>query len=420
MNAQERMLAHALSKPLVQQSEKEHLKRLLSGGRGDAAFAGLVVGDFLYDYLRIDPLVMEGIDFARAADLSDPLLFADFANRQANLMAVGEGDSLSRLQGYVAERIVAQHMAEAGHEVSFPDAPNQQGYDLLVDGQPFQVKCTQSSSYIQEHLEKYPDIPVIVNAEHAEKFADVPGVYVDPGLSVGAVREMTEGTIADGADILAFEVPWFALAVATAVEIRELYRFRTGLSQAVVNIATDAAGRAGGGLIGAPVVAVIGSAAFGPAGSVVGALAGAVAGGIVGGHIAKTGRAMLMRGESDEVRSAARALAAAAAAEMPGKLDAWRKKQEQVSQLNFRNTENKGAVETVRNWLRKKMHDNEKYFMWQQRRLEHIAKGTGRGDPYDLAREVIDLIGRAGIHQHKLQNEYKALAEALEKLNRRR
>lgn len=420
MNAQEHMLARALSKPLVQQSEEERLRGLLSGGRGDAAFAGLVVGDFLYDYLRIDPLVMEGIDFARAADLSDPLLFADFANRQASLMAVGEGDSLSRLQGYVAERIVAQHMAEAGHEVSFPETSNQRGYDLLVDGQPFQVKCTQSSSYIQEHLEKYPDIPVIVNAEQAERFADVPGVYVDPGLSVGTVREMTKDAIADGADILSFEVPWFALAVATAVEIRELYRFRTGLSQAVVNIATDTAGRAGGGLIGAPLVATIGSAAFGPAGSVVGALAGAVVGGFLGGRIARTGRAMLMRGESDEVRSAARALAAAAAAEMPGKLDAWRKKQEQVSQLNFKSTENQGAVEAIRNWLRKKLRDDERYFMWQQRALERIAEGTGRKDPYDLAREVVDLIGRAGIHQHKLQDEYRALAEALKKLNRRR
>ena len=42
---------------------------------------------------------------------------------------------------------------------------NQAGYDLLVNGEEFQVKCVADISSVSNHFEKYPDIPVFINEE---------------------------------------------------------------------------------------------------------------------------------------------------------------------------------------------------------------------------------------------------------------
>jgi hypothetical protein len=409
-------LLMALDQPLVPQAEEERLRRLLSGGRGDSAFAGLVVGDFLYDYLRIDPVVMEGVDFARAADLSNPLAFAEFANKQATLMAEGAGDSIDRLKGYVAERMVAQHVAAAGYDVSFPESPNQVGYDLLINGQPFQVKCTESAGYLRDHLEKYSDITVIVNAEHAAEFANVPGVYVDPALSVTEVTALTEEGISHGAELLDFELPWIALAVSAAVELRDLYHSRTGLTNSAINVATDTAGRTLLGSFGAKAGGVMAAVIFGPAGSVVGSLGGAIAGGIGGGHLAKLGRAFLVSDESESARKAARDLASSAAAAVPEKLTVWQAKRRKVLELVIADSEHRHEVEQIKDWLEQQMDNDARYFHQRQRELEQIANGTDNANPYELAKRVLDLIGRAGIHPHRLQGELEKMFAAFKKL----
>lgn len=404
--------AVALGSPLFPQSQEQRLLRLLRGSRGDGAFAGLTIGDFLYDYLRIDPLVIEGIDFARAADLSNPLLFAEFASKQAGLMAIGEGDSISRLHGYVAERMVAQHMSAAGHDVSFPAYSNQEGWDLLIDGQPFQVKCTESASYIMEHLEKYPDIPVIVNNEHAEEFSDVPGVYVEPGLSVTEVRSMTETGIEDGAELADFELPWIALAVSTAVELRALCTNRLGFSHAGINILTDTAGRVTGGTIGASAGSILGSFLFGPAGSVIGGLSGVIGGGVGGRRVANIAKVVLVRQESESARVAARTLAEFAAKLVPEKLNVWYGKRQTIEELA------KGSgVGQIREWLLHQMDEDVHYFEQKQRELEKIASESEKVDASALAHQVLNLINSAGIHPHRLQESLRDLFGAIQDLN---
>ncbi len=59
--------------------------KLSAGAKEDLAYAGITLGDFLYDYIRIDPTVVEGIDFARHADLHNFLTFAHFAERHEEL-----------------------------------------------------------------------------------------------------------------------------------------------------------------------------------------------------------------------------------------------------------------------------------------------------------------------------------------------
>jgi uncharacterized protein YcfJ len=413
--ADSRRLEIALESPLVPQAEEQRLRSLLQGSRGNGAFAGLVLGDFLYDYLRIDPLVMEGIDFARAADLSNPLLFAEFASKQASLMVAGEGDSIDRLQGYVAERVVAQHLAAEGYDVSFPEHSNQPGWDLLVDGQAFQVKCTESAAHIQKHLDMYPDIPIIVNVEHAGRFDSVPQVYIEPALSVSEVDSITRAGIADGADLADFELPWIALAVATAVELRDLSRHRTGYAEAITNIATSTVGRAAGGGLGAATGSVLGSFLFGPAGSVIGGLGGAVGGGIGGGWIARTARGVLVSEESDEVRTAARNLAQQAAKLVPRKVGVWKEKRAVIARLDLANEGNQRDADQIRKWLLSRLDADVRYFEQRGRELAQLAAKTDDSDPSELVDRVLNRVRQAAIHPHHLQT---ALGELFEALNR--
>lgn len=107
----------------------------------DAAYAGLTLGDFLYDYIRIDPEVVRGVEFARAADVDSVLSFARFAETKSDLTGASLDGLHSQLQGYVAEQIAAHHLIAQGHDVLFPETASNPGWDLMVDGHPFQVKC---------------------------------------------------------------------------------------------------------------------------------------------------------------------------------------------------------------------------------------------------------------------------------------
>jgi hypothetical protein len=162
----------------------------------DLAFAGLTLGEFLYDYIRIDPTVVKGVAFARAADVDGVLSFARFAETKADLSGVSLDGLHAQLQGYVAEHLVAHHLIAHGHDVWFPRVANNAGWDLMVDGRPFQVKCIADPSAVLEHMHRYPKIPVIVNGEMASQLGHRAGVYVDPELHHDAVRRTTEEALA--------------------------------------------------------------------------------------------------------------------------------------------------------------------------------------------------------------------------------
>ena len=62
------------------------------------------------------------------------------------------------------------------------------------------------------------------------------------------------------------------------------------------------------------------------------------------------------------------------------------------------------------------MDNDARYFEQRQRELERIASGTDKADPFELAKRVLDLVGRAGIHPHQLQEKLKNLFTALKDL----
>ena len=154
-------IEEALNKPIQETSREQRAASVLSSET--QAAMGITFGDLIYDIVRIDPTIVEAADFARAADLSEIPSFVHFADRLSELPASTFDGNISQIQGYVAEHLVAQSLRSQGVEVEFPKSSSQAGYDLIVNGTQFQVKCLSSPSGVNEHLVKYPDIPVFVN-----------------------------------------------------------------------------------------------------------------------------------------------------------------------------------------------------------------------------------------------------------------
>ena len=133
---------------------------------------GLTVADIVYHAAAIEPEVLRAADYSRTEDLSGLFEFGVFADRVRDLGGDAIAGAENHLRGYVAEQIVATRLEEQGHQVELPDAANNAGFDLIVDGTPCQVKCLGDVQGLIEHFERYPAIPVYVNAELADAIRD--------------------------------------------------------------------------------------------------------------------------------------------------------------------------------------------------------------------------------------------------------
>jgi hypothetical protein len=71
------------------------------------AYGALTVGDLVYDWMRIEPHVLEAVDFVRVADLADIFAFARYADSIQALSDAERLGNVNQLQGYVAERVAA-------------------------------------------------------------------------------------------------------------------------------------------------------------------------------------------------------------------------------------------------------------------------------------------------------------------------
>lgn len=401
-------LPEALSCPILAQDRRNRLRGFVSPGK-DAAFAGLTFGDLVYDALRVDPMVMDAIDFSRTLDLSDVFGFAAFARGVGELPNDAYEGSVSQMQGYVAERIAAQHLSDAGHDVTFPSTSNQQGWDLLVDGQPFQVKCVSGVGPIHGHSAVNPDIPLIVNAERAADVADLPGVYVDPLLSVDAVRELTETALRHGAEVADFETPWIALAVASAAEVRGLVRGEGRLEDSLINITTDVGGRIAGGTAGHWAGGLLGAYLFGPAGAIVIGGLGVVAGGIGGSRMIRRTRLVLSKAEADCVVKAAQELGEAALQAYPAKSEAWAQKQAQLADAFDRNS----VPRPISQGMLDRLADESRYLDARTKTLKELLWRRGRVGPSEYCQAVLLQIRRMAIHPSRIDRELSRLADAV-------
>lgn len=259
--------------------EDEDLQRLLSSsGSSEAAeagvVAGLTVGDLLYTIASIDPNVVIAADFSRTADLSDIFQFGGFAEEIMEKSGASYVGAVENLKGYVAEQVVATKLVQQGHQVSFPDMSNNPGYDLLVDGAPFQVKCLESTSGLAEHFVKYPDIPVLANAELASDdvlsqvwWGDM--VHFTEGFTDEAIRSVTDTALENGSELLDLDVPLFVIAVSATKNLYYAFKGDLALSELPLEVALDMAVRGGVSAAGGFAGQTLGLLVFGPAGAVV-------------------------------------------------------------------------------------------------------------------------------------------------------
>ena len=276
-----------LERPLVMtDSEKTRFSGSMEKWGLTAGVAGVTIYDAVYSVSLIDENVLTALDFLSAAELSS---FNDISQYIDTHFAAGAGldGSLARLEGYTAEWVAAAHLASQGHVVEFPDTANQAGYDLLVDGHPFQVKDTLTPGLINEHLENYPDIPVIINSEMGAHFSDNPNVIVDPDLSHDQIAATVHHTI-DGLNLLdtaPIHIPFITLALSSLKEGSLLLANKTDIKTAGSHVLYDTSSVGIGGAAGAKIGALIGGT-LGPAGAGIGLVLGGVFGAVSGRFLA--------------------------------------------------------------------------------------------------------------------------------------
>ncbi len=257
-----------------------------------SAIAGLGVADILFDAAAIDPRVVQAADFARAEDLDGIFKFGAFAERVEAMDGLARIGAESQLRGYVAELVVASHLAS--HDVSLPEAPNTPGYDLLVDGNPFQVKCYADSSTgmraLAEHFEKYPDIPVYVNSElmpavesSAPPWADQ--VFAVEGFDYSVTERILQDSLHAGSSLRDLDIPVFAIAVSASRHVFSWWKGSIPLKDLPFDVAVDGAVHGSMAVAGGFTGTAVGVLLFGPAGGVIFSGAGQLAGVLGAGKV---------------------------------------------------------------------------------------------------------------------------------------
>jgi hypothetical protein len=338
------------------------------------------------------------------------LSFAHFADTKANLAGESLDGLHSQLQGYVAEQIAAQHLIAQGHDVFFPETANNPGWDIMVDGHPFQVKCLVDSGGVIEHLHRYPDIPVIVNADLAHQVGNHAGVYVDAALHHDAIRQATEDSLDRGRDMADFEIPWISLGVSGAFNLYYMVANGTDVKSMLTCTATDTIGRTIGGTAGKYAGAAGGLLLFGPAGAIVVGALGAIGGAGAGRRLVVMGRHWLVSDEDARVRFAGHRVAEAAEDTMPRKIQVWTEKSELMIDCLAGSNANQAKVQRAMS-----VHMSDHIDFWKQKRKElQVLTNDRSDDPQSLFERLLTLIRRAGIHAHHIQEPLKELGTKMQ------
>lgn len=265
-------LTSDLSSPLLAPAgvppEPWAMKRPLTDVIDASVAFGMTAGEMIWHAAAIDHNVMMAADFSRSEDLGDPIAFA---SRASDFLIPGASWSL---RGYTAERLVMDQLIADGHDVRLAEASNTPGLDLIVDGQPVQVKCGTALSNLTEHFEKYPDLPVIANAALAEKAinSDAPWAHLVttlPGFEIETIEEQIAETLGHAADLSDPDILQFALSIGVLRGGMEVMQGRVPISDLPAWLLLDGASRGALALVGGKAGAWIGLVAIGPAGALI-------------------------------------------------------------------------------------------------------------------------------------------------------
>ena len=212
--------------------------------KDELSFATMTMGDIIYDRISIDSEALQAFDFAHAPNINDIHELATWSHDLTEAPSMTYEGSVSRLQGYVFERIAALSLRQSGAVVEFPDTANNPGWDFLVNGEPVQAKCGISPNLVVEHFAKYPNIPrVVVNEELASHFIDNDYVTAIHGITRDSVRAITESSLDSAADMLDLHLVDAVPAISIARNAYHLWRGNTDWQAMPGNLSIDAAGR---------------------------------------------------------------------------------------------------------------------------------------------------------------------------------
>lgn len=268
------------------QEDKFLSNNMMDGVKGTAAIGAVGSIPSFYYLSQIDDNLMEAMQFAFTEDLSHFNNLHNYIEDKyfdAVSSASAEG-WMTRLEGYVTEVYAADVLTKMGYDVHFPDSANQEGWDLIVDGEPWQVKGGMTESTIINHFEKNPDISVVTSQIMAEKFGENNQILGLAELDPDTMHRVTQeslGAVDNLGDTVGAGIPIVTLAVSGFREFNLLTSGDTDGFSSAKNLGLDVAGVGGGGFAGAQIGAGIG-AIGGPIGMAVGGLIGGVAGAIAG------------------------------------------------------------------------------------------------------------------------------------------
>ncbi len=376
-----------------------------NSGLNAAAVAGLTTADILFDAMAIDPQVVSATDFSRAEDINNIFEFGAFAERIESMNSLAQARAENQLRGYVAEMMVATRLKE--HDVSLAETSNTPGYDLIVDGNPFQVKCYRDADTglraLENHFEQYPDIPVYANSEILSAVRDSDAPWADKvfgveGFDYETTNNVLEQSLESGADLMDLRIPLFAVAVSAARNIHGWWKGSIPLRDIPLEVVVDGAVHgtlsAAGGITGA----ALGLLLFGPAGAVIFGGAGQ-AGALLG--------AGDVRKKIDDLRTKEwRASVGKAANSFRAALD--EAMQSKVRRINFKASQIRASDPVLEYWARLKFADQALCVAECKAELDHLP-----GHAIDQAKELLRLMREAGVHPWSVNEPLRDLMNIL-------
>jgi outer membrane lipoprotein SlyB len=369
------------------------------------AITTVSTGEFIYDFIMINPTVVRGLDFARTEDLSSLFTLSQFSAQIDTTVLTGD---VAQLQGYVAEQMIAAELQAKGHDVEFPEESNNPGWDILVDGQPFQVKNLANPDGIREHLGTYPDVPVYVNEELAPHFEGNPNVYVS-NISRDEVIDAMSTTITHADDLLDFEIPWIAAGVSSIYNIKRVWRDDVAINQAVFNVVSDTSSRVVLGALGQKAGIVAGTMLFGPAGGITGAMFGAFAGASQGGRISTGIRRAFSKKQEKDMIKAMDNLIRKMIFQIDQKFDIKKGKKEKLRE----EMGSSKANDAVWKEIERRYKEEVAYLTNRKEELIIINESIENGSMLvtDILPNVMAIITKCGVHSFHLQDELKRLQQ---------
>lgn len=263
--------------------------------------------DAFNGYQAVDEYVYEGMsrlsgdNLDSLADLSSKVQSYDH-DFWGGLTDAG----VNKVGGHVGEAFAADSLTDKGMDVQWPEASNQEGWDLLINGHEANVKIVADANQLTSHFNEYPDIPAIIpgdtaNIPESAIYLDSDAgmeelnqalndgvenlVVVDPSISGNEIMNQTEQAtdfLSGSTDIFDSYVPVATAAFSLTREFKLLSKGVTTLADSAINASLDLAGTGLGGFGGAKIGATIGSFITPGIGSAIGGVLGGIAGAIFG------------------------------------------------------------------------------------------------------------------------------------------